>query len=127
MAREKRRLRSKRDGVFIRGILLQPAIDFIASEIVLATPDVNLHDAVADGFARVEGAASFVHGASGVKQTDVGEDGAEAVVGVGKIALQSESAFEFGDGFDMLKILRGSPKQESIGDMTLGKIGIEFE
>ncbi len=127
VAREHGGLRSKVDGVSVGRIFGSPKLDLMAREIVLALPHVRLHDTVADGFARIEGAAALVHRECVIEQTDVREDGAEAIVGVGQVALESESALEFSDGFEMLKVFGRAPKQKCAGNMGFGEIRVKFQ
>ena len=82
IAHEHGGLRREVDGVFVGGIFGTPKSDLTASEIVFALPHVRLHDAVADGFAWIEGTAALVHREGVIEQTDVREDGAETIVSV---------------------------------------------
>jgi hypothetical protein len=91
------------------------------------TPDINLDDAVTDGLFRMERARSFIHCARVIEQADVRQDSAQTVIGVRQIVLESDSAFEFGDGFEVLEILGRSPKQVRPGDVSLRQIRIKLQ
>jgi hypothetical protein len=75
----------------------------------------------------MKGAAAFIHFPGVIEKADVGEDGAEAVVGLGKIVLEGESTLEFGDSFEVLEIFGGTPEEKSAGEVSFGQVWIEFE
>ena len=62
-----------------------------------------------------------------IEKSDMREDCAETIVGVREILLQGKRPPQFGDGFEVLEVLRRSPQQESVGNVSLGQIGVDFE
>jgi len=62
-----------------------------------------------------------------IEQTDVSQDGAQAIVSMRQVVLQGQSAFEICNRLQMLKIFRGSPKQKGAGDVSFGKIAVNLE
>src|SRR5262249_62955 len=62
--RKEIRLRRKVSRIFVRGILGLPKGNLFAGQVVVSIPNVNLNDAMANAFARVEGSATVVHGTS---------------------------------------------------------------
>ena len=90
-----RDLRGEVEGIFVAGALGTPLTDPIGCEIQISIPHIDLNDAVADGAVGMIKAPPLIDFSSEIEQTDVGKDGAEAIVGVRKIFLQGESALEF--------------------------------
>lgn len=114
-------------GIFVGGTLRSPLLDFFKCGGVLEIPEINLRDAGADGFLRVESAAAFVDGASGIQQTDVCEDGAETIVGVREMGFEVNGTFEFFDSGEVLEVFGRAPEQESVSDVSVGEERIEFK
>src|SRR5262249_44495289 len=110
--------------IFVRWILRAPAFDLFLRKTKLTAPNVDLNDAVADGFARIEGSATFIHGAGGIEQTDVRENCSEAIVCMRQIALQRERSLQLPNRFHVLKVLGRSPEQKRIGYMPFWKIRV---
>jgi len=68
----------------------------------------------------MKGASAFIHFTRVIEESDVREDCAEAVVGLGKIVLEGEGALEFGDSFKVLEIFRRTPKKKSACEARFG-------
>src|SRR5881394_494029 len=115
------------DRIFVLWTLSSPCVKFFSREIVLAIPDINLHDAMTHGLLRMERPSSLIHFPRVVEKTDVRQNRPEPVVRVRQIVLKCDSAAQFSNGFEMLKVLRRSPQQEGIGNMRFGQIRIQLQ
>lgn len=120
-------LRSEVEGVLLAGAFGTPCLDLLTGGVIVAAPEVDLGDAVADGSLGMEWPGSLVHGAGVVEEAYVREDGAEPVVAAGEVILEGERAPKRGDSLDVLEVPGWSPEQEGPGEVSFGQIGVELK
>src|SRR4029077_9145835 len=60
-------------------------------------------------------------------QPDVSQNGAQAVVGLGLIVLQSQGSLEFINRLQMPEVPGRPPKEKRAGDVPLGQIRIQIQ
>src|SRR5262249_22820215 len=113
--------------VLVAGALCPPKLNLLARQIVFLTPHVDLHDAWTNRLLRLKRPSSFEHLTCMIKQPDVCQDCAKAIVSMRQVVLQSQSALEVCNRLQMLKILRRPPKEKSAGDVSFGKIRVNLE
>src|ERR1051326_6535219 len=79
------RLWRKVDGIFVAGTISAPRLNFFTRQIIFAAPNINLKNAVADGFFRLEGTPSVIHFSSMIEQANVGENCSQSVISMREI------------------------------------------
>src|SRR5262249_6617594 len=118
------RLRRKEEHVYVVWILGSPRSNLFPRHVVFLVPQVDLHDALTDGFLGMKCSRPLEHFTSAVEKADVREDRAQTVVGLGLIVLKGERLLEFGNGLKVLEVVRWSPEEKRPGDMPFGHIRI---
>src|SRR4029077_14319756 len=78
-------LNSKVDWILVRWILWAPSFDFLARQVVFPVPNVHLDNAVTIRFPRMKWPRSLIHFTGVLEQSDVSQDCAQTVVGLGLI------------------------------------------
>src|SRR5260370_10932918 len=73
------RLWGKVDRILVAWVLDAPRLNLLPRQIVFPVPDIDLHDAVTNGFSGMKWPPSLIHFTRAVEPTDVSQDRAQTV------------------------------------------------